>query len=61
LVRWICFQKGYSANPSFKQILATLVSKYHVGADTILLSWVLKHPAKVIPIAGTVNVPEYNR
>jgi predicted oxidoreductase len=49
----ICFQKGYSANPSFKQIL-TLVSKYHVGADTILLSWVLKHPAKVIPI-GTVN------
>jgi predicted oxidoreductase len=33
---------------------ATLVSKYHVGADTILLSWVLKHP-KVI-IAGTVNV-----
>jgi hypothetical protein len=21
------------------QILATLVSKYHVGADTILLSW----------------------
>jgi predicted oxidoreductase len=50
----ICFQKGYSANPS-QQILATLVSKYHVGADTILLSWVLKHPAKVIPIAGTVN------
>jgi predicted oxidoreductase len=48
----ICFQKGYSANPS-QQILATLVSKYHVGADTILLSWVLKHPAKVIPIAGT--------
>jgi predicted oxidoreductase len=37
-----------------QQILATLVSKYHVGADTILLSWV-KHPAKVIPIAGTVN------
>jgi predicted oxidoreductase len=27
-----------------------------LGADTILLSWVLKHPAKVLPIAGTVNV-----
>jgi predicted oxidoreductase len=39
-----------------KKILATLVRKYHLGADTILLSWVLKHPAKVIPIAGTVNV-----
>jgi predicted oxidoreductase len=40
----ICFQKGYSANHRLQQILATLVSKYHVGADTILLSWVLKHP-----------------
>jgi predicted oxidoreductase len=27
-----------------------------LGADTILLSWVLQHPAKVLPIAGTVNV-----
>ncbi len=39
-----------------KKLLATLVSKYHFGADTILLSWILQHPAKVIPIAGTVNV-----
>jgi predicted oxidoreductase len=33
-----------------------LVSKYGVGSDTILLAWVLKHPANVIPVAGTVNV-----
>jgi predicted oxidoreductase len=39
-----------------KKLLANLVSKYHFGADTILLSWILQHPAKVIPIAGTVNV-----
>lgn len=39
-----------------KKLLATLVSKYHLGSDTILLSWILRHPAKVIPIAGTVNV-----
>jgi hypothetical protein len=39
----ICFQKDIP-QPITKQILATLVSKYHVGADTILLSWVLKHP-----------------
>jgi predicted oxidoreductase len=36
--------------------LATLVSKYELGSDTILLSWILQHPAKVLPIAGTVNV-----
>ena len=39
-----------------KKLLANLVSKYGLGSDTLLLSWVLKHPAKVIPIAGTVNV-----
>jgi predicted oxidoreductase len=39
-----------------KKLLATLVSKYGLGSDTLLLSWVLKHPAKIIPIAGTVNV-----
>lgn len=39
-----------------KKLLGTLVSKYALGADTLLLSWILQHPAKVIPIAGTVNV-----
>jgi predicted oxidoreductase len=27
-----------------------------VGSDTILLAWILQHPSKVIPVAGTVNV-----
>lgn len=36
--------------------MANLVNKYGVGSDTILLAWILKHPAKIIPIAGTVNV-----
>ncbi|TRX39449.1 aldo/keto reductase [Flavobacterium restrictum] len=39
-----------------KVVLARLVAKYELGADTILLSWILKHPAKIVPIAGTVNV-----
>jgi predicted oxidoreductase len=50
------FRNDIPQTHRLKKILATLVSKYHLGADTILLSWVLKHPAKVIPIAGTVNV-----
>jgi hypothetical protein len=37
-IRWICFQKDIP-NPSFKKF-SNMVSKYHVGADTILLSWV---------------------
>ena len=39
-----------------RTLLASLVSKYEIGADTILLAWILKHPAHIIPIAGTVNV-----
>ncbi len=50
------FRKEIPQTHRLKKLLATLVAKYHVGSDTILLSWVMKHPAKVIPIAGTVNV-----
>jgi predicted oxidoreductase len=39
-----------------KILLAKLVAKYGVGSDTILLSWILQHPSRIIPIAGTVNV-----
>ena len=50
------FREDIPQTHRLKKLMATLVSKYHLGSDTILLSWVLKHPAKVIPIAGTVNV-----
>ncbi|RDI56877.1 aldo/keto reductase [Flavobacterium glaciei] len=50
------FRKDIPQTRRLKQLLATLVAKYHLGSDSILLSWVLKHPAQVIPIAGTVNV-----
>lgn len=39
-----------------KKLLSTLVAKYDAGADILLLAWILKHPAKILPIAGTVNV-----
>jgi len=50
------FREDNEQTRRLKKLLAALVSKYHLGADTILLSWILRHPAKVIPIAGTVNV-----
>ena len=49
------FRQDNEQTRRLKKVLAQLVEKYHLGADTILLSWILKHPAKVIPIAGTVN------
>jgi len=50
------FREDNAQTRRLKQLLAKLVSKYHLGSDTILLSWILQHPAKIIPIAGTVNV-----
>ena len=50
------FREDNPQTRRLKKLLAKLVSKYEVGSDTILLSWILQHPARVIPIAGTVNV-----
>ena len=50
------FREDIPQTRRLKKLLASLVSKYHLGSDSILLSWILKHPAQVIPIAGTVNV-----
>jgi predicted oxidoreductase len=50
------FREDNEQTRRMKKLLVSLVSKYHFGADTILLAWILQHPAKIIPIAGTVNV-----
>ena len=38
-----------------KAALKTLSEKYEASDDTLLLSWILKHPAKVSPVIGTTN------
>lgn len=50
------FRENTEQTQRLKQLLVKLVEKYEVGSDTILLSWIMKHPSKVIPVAGTVNI-----
>lgn len=50
------FREDIEQTRRLKKLLAQLVDKYHLGSDTILLAWILKHPANVIPVAGTVNI-----
>lgn len=52
----IVFREDSEKTRRLKKLLAQLVDKYHVGSDTILLSWILQHPSNVIPVAGTVNI-----
>lgn len=50
------FREDIEQTRRLKRLLVQLVEKYGVGSDTILLAWILQHPAKVIPVAGTVNI-----
>jgi len=50
------FREDTKQTRRLKKLLAELVQKYGFGSDTLLLAWILKHPAAVIPIAGTVNI-----
>lgn len=50
------FREDTEQTRRLKKILAELVEKYGVGSDTILLAWILQHPAKILPVAGTVNI-----
>ncbi|MTH17053.1 aldo/keto reductase [Flavobacterium sp. LC2016-01] len=50
------FREDTKKTRRLKKLFSVLLEKYHLGADTLLLAWILKHPAGVIPIAGTVNV-----
>ncbi len=49
------FREDNEQTRRLKKLLVQLVEKYGVGSDTILLAWILKHPANIIPVAGTVN------
>lgn len=50
------FREDTEQTRRLKKLLARLVEKYHFGSDIILLAWIMQHPSKVIPVAGTVNV-----
>ncbi|AWI24934.1 aldo/keto reductase [Flavobacterium pallidum] len=50
------FREDNEQTRRLKKLLAKLVDKYHYGADTLLLAWIMQHPAGVVPVAGTVNV-----
>lgn len=50
------FREDIDQTRRLKKLLVQLVEKYEVGSDTILLSWILKHPSGILPVAGTVNI-----
>lgn len=41
--------------PELNQVLLSLAEKYHVSKAAIAIAWILRHPANMQAIAGTMN------
>ncbi|WP_339890121.1 aldo/keto reductase [uncultured Flavobacterium sp.] len=58
------FKEDTEQTRRLKKLLTTLVSKYEVSSDLILLAWILQHPSNIIPAVGTTNltrIPQLNK
>lgn len=58
------FQGVFLDNPKFKQLndeIDELAKKYSVSKEAIVVSWILRHPAKIQPIVGTTNPERLRR
>ena len=49
------FKKKDEQTERIKTTASKLSSKYSVPLDVILLAWILKHPAGIIPVFGTAD------
>lgn len=60
---WSPFQHGFAAgtfidNPDYAELnkkLDEIAEKYSVSKTTIVMAWILSHPAKIQPITGTLK------
>lgn len=49
------FKTESTQTDRLRNLLIELIAKYNVPGDIILLAWVLKHPAGIIPVCGTTS------
>lgn len=47
------FRKEDEQSQRIRKVANELASKYDVSNDIILLAWILKHPAGILPVCGT--------
>jgi predicted oxidoreductase len=49
------FKKDTEQTQNIKKAATIFSEKYNVPIDVILLAWILKHPANILPVCGTTN------
>lgn len=60
---WSPFQSGFFGGtflgndkfPALNKVLQRLAEKYEVSSTSIALAWILRHPANMMPVIGTMN------
>lgn len=50
------FKETNEQTQRLHQLLSKLETKYECGKEIILLAWILKHPAGILPVVGTTNL-----
>ncbi|GMK42309.1 aldo/keto reductase [Paenibacillus sp. CCS19] len=61
---WSPFQYGFFEGvflgsdkfPELNQVIDTVAAKYGVSNTTIAIAWLLRHPAKMQPVIGSMNI-----
>ena len=56
----IVFTKINDQTAAIKKVLVGLSEKYNASADVILLAWILRHPANILPVFGTADPARIN-
>jgi predicted oxidoreductase len=49
------FKKDDAQTQRIKKLATILSEKYNATVDVILLAWILKHPANILPVCGTAD------
>lgn len=49
------FKENNNQTQRLKKMLSDFSNRYDVPADIILLAWILKHPAGILPVCGTAD------
>lgn len=49
------FKEKNAQTERLNEVLTLLSKKYNVSTDVLALAWILKHPARILPVIGTTN------
>lgn len=55
------FTKTNEQTDAIKKVIAELALKYNASEDVILMSWIIKHPANILPVFGTTDPTKINQ